>query len=364
MDLETILTRGCARDWEQTSAADTEPVRFAVVGVGWFTLRSVLPAVADSDRCRTTVLVSGSPETARQAAATHTDGATVLSYEEYAKGTAADEYDAVYVCTPNARHLDDVRVAADLGKAVLCEKPMERDVGRARELVETCASSDVRLMVAYRMHTEPTIRRAKDLIEAGFLGRVQRVEGSMCQRLLKSVNPDPDQWRLDEELAGGGALMDIGVYPLNTARFLLEADPIRAGGSTGSNHDAFDAVDEWVSFDLAFPDGVTAGCFASHNARRHSHIAVTGTDGHLAVAPAFFQERNRGLHVSCGDGRATVTLDRVDQMREEFDYFADRLRSGAVIYPDGEHGLQDMEVMAAIYESARHEPPGGPVTVS
>jgi xylose dehydrogenase (NAD/NADP) len=355
MDLGTIVESGCARDWETVDPGSVDPVRFAVVGLGWFTRGRALPALEASDRCVPSVLVSGSGEKADRLAG-ETDGAEHgITYDELHDGVAREAYDAVYIVTPNALHLPFVETAATFDKAVLCEKPMERDSERARTLRDTAAEHGIDLMIAYRMHTEPAVRRAKALIDAGYVGEPMSVTGDMSQPLLDRIDPDPDQWRLDEELAGGGALFDIGIYPLNTARFLLSADPVAVTGTTTSSHAAFDEVDETVAFSARFPDDVVAQCYASHNARQSSGITVTGTEGQVSVEPAFFQDRDRRLHVSRGDGVATVELERVDQLREEFDYFADRLRGGESIHPDGDHGLVDMHAMEAVYEAEERD---------
>jgi xylose dehydrogenase (NAD/NADP) len=352
MELSAILDESCPRDWQTVAADAVDPVRFAVIGLGWFTKGRALPALEQSDLCEPSVLVSSSSAKAERIVAA-TDGATRgITYDEFHDGVARDAYDAVYIVTPNALHLEYVETAAAFGKDVLCEKPMERDSGRAAELRDEAATGGVDLMIAYRMHTEPAVRRARELVAGGYVGEPMSVTGDMSQRLLDRVNPDPDQWRLDEELAGGGALFDIGIYPLNTARFLLDADPVAVTGNTSSTHDAFDDVDETVAFSVEFPEEVYGQCYASHNAGQSSGITVTGTEGQVRVEPAFFQDQTRQLHVSRGDGRASVTIERVDQMLVEFDYFADRVRGDEPLHPDGEHGLVDMRTMEAIYEAA------------
>jgi len=358
--LDSLFDDACARDWQTTPPADLDEMRFAVVGVGWFTRGRALPALESSDVCEPTVVVSGSESKASRVVADLEADARALTYDQFLDGEASEDYDAVYVVTPNALHLEHVESAARRGKHVLCEKPMERDVERARAMVDVCDEAGVELMVAYRMHTEPAVRRARDLIGAGAIGEPREVRGTMSQRLLERIDPDPDQWRLDPELAGGGALFDIGLYPLNTARFLLEADPVSVVGRTRSSHDAFDGVEETVSFTATFPDGVSVSCFASHNARQSSCIYVTGTEGRVGVEPAFFQDQQRVLHVSRGDGRAEIEVTAVDQMLEEFDYFAHQVATDRDVYADGEHGLVDMRAMTAIYES---EDEGGWVEV-
>jgi len=141
----------------------------------------------------------------------------------------------VYVATPNATHLEYVEAAAAQGKAVLCEKPLEATLDRARRLVAACREADAPLMVGYRMQTDPAVRRLRELIEAGVAGDVIHVHATMSQTMLGELDGEEDQWRLDPELSGGGALMDLGVYPLNTTRFALGADPVRVS-AFGNQH--------------------------------------------------------------------------------------------------------------------------------
>jgi xylose dehydrogenase (NAD/NADP) len=351
MELSTHLSGFTRRDWQ--AIEEGGPVRLAMVGLGWWTREMAIPAVEDSTFCETTVLVSGDAEKAG-AVARATDAVEHgITYDEFHDGVAADAYDAVYVVTPNALHLPFVETAADLSKDVLCEKPMEVSVERAGALVDRCADAGVTLMIAYRMHAEPAVRRARELLDAGLLGEPVLVNSNMSQRLLRDVNPDPDQWRLDPDLSGGATVMDIGLYPLNTTRFVLGADPVAVQAVVRQSHEAFaDVGDEHVAFTLEFPGDVLATCTASQNAHQSSFLRVTGTEGELSVAPAFSDRQPRGFELSYGGVTVDYDFERVSQMREEFDYFAHCLLTGAEPYADGEHGLVDMRVMERIYEAA------------
>jgi xylose dehydrogenase (NAD/NADP) len=335
------------RDW-RTDAAGT--VRFAMIGLGWWTKEMAMPAAADSELCETSVVVSSSKERATDLADAHATVEHGVTYDEFHDGAASEAYDAVYIATPNALHLQYAETAADLDKAILCEKPMEATVERAEDLVAACEG--VTLMVAYRMHTEPAVRRARELVGSGFIGDVVGVHGAMTQRLLDMFD-DPDHWRLDPDLAGYGAsVMDLGIYPLNTTRFVLDADPLSVSARMHSGHDAFaDVPDERASFRLDFGDGVTASCTASQNAARSSHLQITGTEGELRLDPVFFPDESRRLRIRRSDLDATLDFDQRDQMTEEFTYFADRVLAGADPHPDGEHGLADMRILEAIYEA-------------
>ncbi len=203
MQLADHLSEFVRRDW-QTVIDPDERIRVALVGIGWFTETAVIPAIAESDLCEIGAVVSGNPEKAMRVR-DETDADSALTYDEFHEGNGVEDYDAVYVATPNATHLDFVETAADLGKAVLCEKPMEATVERAERLVDACDDAGVTLMVGYRMHTNPAVRRFRELVREGFVGNPALVEGTMCQNVFETISPDPNQWRLDADLAGGSA---------------------------------------------------------------------------------------------------------------------------------------------------------------
>ncbi len=350
MSIREYVDEFTRRDW-QAADADDGSVRFAMVGLGWWTREQAIPATEESELCETTVVVSGKREKA-QRVAQDVGAEAGLTYEAFADGRASDAYDAVYVCTPNATHLEHVEAAADLGKDVLCEKPMEATVERGRKLVAACEDAGVTLMVAYRMHTEPAVRRARDLVRDGAIGEPALVHGNMSERILELV-PDPDQWRLDPDLAGyGTSVMDIGLYPLNTARFVLDADPVAVTAQTSSDAEHFEDVpDERAAFTVRYEGNVQAAMPASQNAALASHLRITGTEGEIRIEPAFYPWQDRELHLDVEGERADVRFEQIDQMVEEFDYFADRLLTSRRPLADGAHGLLDLRTLGAIYEA-------------
>jgi len=338
------------RDWQTTTNGT---VRYALVGLGWWTVDVALPAIESSDLGEVTVLVSSSTDKAERIA-TERDVTEGISYDAFHDGAAVDSYDAVYVGTPNAFHLEYVETAAELGKAVICEKPMEATVERAERMVETCEDLDVPLMIAYRMHTDPAVQRARELIADGFLGDPVSVHGQNSQPLLKMI-PDSDQWRLDSERSGyGTSVMDLGIYSINTTRYLLRREPIAVQSQMTSAHEAFDDVpDERSASLLVFEDDIGMVSTCSQNAHEDTYLKITGTEGQIELRPAFHGECS--LHLSRNDVSVDVThetFDSEDEMREELDYFADRILSDSEIYPDGRHGVQDMRIIRGIHEAA------------
>ncbi|ELZ24551.1 oxidoreductase [Haloterrigena salina JCM 13891] len=346
--MEFDLDSFSARDWERPTDAD--PVRFAMVGLGWWTREHAIPAVENADYCTTTVLVSSSTEKAEEVATDLEGIEGTLTYDEYADGAATDAYDAVYICTPNGLHRDHVEAAAAHDKAILCEKPLEATVENAQALVDACREADVPLMVAYRLQTEPVARRARELIRDGAIGNVVSILGHMSDTILDAA--DETSWRFDPDLAGGTTLNDIGIYPLNTIRFILEEDPQAVYARTESEQPAYEGTDEHAAFQLEFPDGTLASCTVTHSATVTSSLRFVGTEGELSIEGLFFPNTRKVLRVSGPDIESEYQPEPVDQMREEFDYFANRLQRGLDPEPDGEHGMIDMRVIRALYESA------------
>ena len=348
------------RDWETLDPeAVADPVRIAVVGLGWFAREWALPGISRSAYTEATVVTDVDADAVETVAAEH--DVTGVTPEKFRSGGVADTYDAVYIATPNATHLEYVRAAAEQDKAILCEKPLEATLNRARRLVAACRDADVPLMVGYRMQTDPAVRRLRDLLAAGVAGDVVQVHATMSQTMLGELDGDDDQWRLDPDLSGGCALMDLGVYPLNTTRFVLGADPERVSGRTHTRHEAFADVDEHATYRLEFPGDVDAMCTVSQNAQHASRLEVTGTEARLILDPAFYEREDRGFAVVRDGTRVDVDFEQVHQIEEEFAYFGHQLLADETFHPDGEHALTDMRALDGIYESAET---GRPVALS
>jgi len=336
------------RYWESGDTDDE--VRFALIGLGWFTVDAALPAIKASDRCRATVAVSSSREKATSLVDDHAPLKHGITYDDFHEGQAAEHYDAVYVGTPNGLHLPFVETAADLGKAVLCEKPMEATVERAEAIVDAWMDADEPLMVAYRMQTDPVIRRTREFIDAGGIGTPKYALGEMSQVLTRKILPDPEQWRLDPELSGGCALIDLGIYPLNTLRYLLDAEPRRVQGMVTSTQEMFEQVDEYTTFEIRFGNDLTAACVASQNSHQSDQLRIVGTEGRVDIDPVFFGDV--AVSITRDGEQLTFRNDETDQLEEEFEYFATCVLMDREPFADEEHGLTDMRTMDAIYRSA------------
>ncbi|MDF9747575.1 D-xylose 1-dehydrogenase Gfo6 [Natrinema salsiterrestre] len=347
MALEDAFANFTRRDWERESATGT--VRLAIVGIGGFARQRALPAIHTGSYCETTVLVTSSPDRATDIAEEY-DVSHVIDYDAFLAGARTDAYDGIYVATPNAFHGQYATAAADFGKHVICEKPLETTLDRAREIVEACTDAGVTLMTAYRLQTEPTVRRTRELVREGVIGDVVQVHGGFSHPLLETASADT--WRLDPDLAGGGALVDLGVYPLNTIRFLLDCEPTGVYATTYSSGGPFANVDEHVAFQIEYETGTTASCTASFDAHASSQLELVGTEGKVHIESPFGGVVPQEMVVESGDIRMEYTGPTVDEVCEEFDYFGHCVLTGTDPEPDGEDCLADLRAIEAAYESA------------
>jgi predicted dehydrogenase len=336
--------------------APDQRMGFAVVGLGRLALDQVLPAFAESKRCRVAALVSGDRAKAAAVAARYGVGADHLyDYRSYDKLRDDKLVNAVYIALPNGLHAEYTIRAAQAGKHVLCEKPMANTVVECQQMIDASAKAGKHLMVAYRMQYEPFNREAIRMASAGELGKLKGFSAMNCQ-----AQGDPRQWRLKKALAGGGALPDLGIYCLNAARYLGGEEPVEVTAMVHSTpgDPRFSEVEEQVDFVLAFPSGFLASCttsYAIHNSKRYR---LLGESAFVELDPAFpyrGQQMRVGRKNDKGGGEVIETrqLPAKNHFALELDHLAERIQSGRKPHTPGEEGMQDMKVIAAIYEAAR-----------
>jgi len=330
-------------------------VGFAIVGLGRLSLEELLPAFAESGQARVTALVSGSPE--KMAAVARQYGippTSCYSYADFDKVRDDARVQAVYVVLPNAMHREYVERAAAAGKHVLCEKPLATSTADARAMVAACAKAGVRLMVAYRIQYQPHHLRVRQFVRDGTFGRIVAFAAGNVQTVAADATR---QWRHKRSQAGGGALPDIGLYCLNTARFITGQEPVEVFAHTYSppGDPRYADVEETVNFMLRFPSGLVAQCVSSYGAREDKWQRLQMEKATLDM-PNAYDYRGQRLIIGQrqGDDKANneVVLPPKNQFTAEIDHFAQCLRTGQAPRTPGEEGVRDHVIMEAIYRSA------------
>lgn len=331
--------------------ASSKRTGFAVVGLGSIAERAILPAFKHSRKTRLIALISGNERKARRLAAKFKAG-DFYTYDDYALCLNHPQVEAVFIASPNGTHAEFTERAAAAGKHVLCEKPLATTVEDAQRMIEACRSNGVRLMVAYRKYFDPASLALKKLVAGSKLGRLKVIHSAFVL-MLPPGRKTPD-WHLDRRLAGGGSLMDVGIYCVNTTRWLVDKDPIEAMAHSWTlDPERFCEVEENIGFRLSFPGGLVLQATASFGAAQASFLHVHGERGWAALDPAFAWDEERRLFGKIGGRWFEKKFKVMDEFALELDAFADCIRRKRDPEPSGVEGLRDLVILQAIYRSAR-----------
>ncbi len=329
--------------------AETPPektVGFALVGIGTLSMGQLLPAFAKCKLARPVALVSGHPDKARDQANKYgIDPKNIYNYENFESLKDNPAVNVVYIVLPNGMHAEYTIRAAKLGKHVLCEKPMANSVADCQAMIDACNAAQRKLMIAYRLHYEPLTQKAIEI--ARTLGTIKQITAEGGFNI-----GDPTQWRLNRKLAGGGSLMDIGIYALNAVRYLSGQEPSDVSAIRYSTPDdpRFKEVEETIAFELRFKSGLVASCLSSYGFGCN-RFRVYGTRGQLESEPYWSYQGNR-LWRPRGRDREEVQVEPVNHFASEMDHFSECVLNDKAPLTTGEEGLKDLKVMMAAYESA------------
>ncbi len=322
---------------------------YAVIGLGRIA-GHFMPGSRSTSNSQITALVSGHRDKAEQIAAEYgIPTSSIYNYENFDSIAENKAVDAVYVALPNSMHAEYTIRTAKAGKHVLCEKPMATSVSDCESMIAACKAANVKLMIAYRCHYEPTNLKAVKLIRDGSLGQVLAIESSF------GFNIKAGEWRLSKKMAGGGPLYDVGIYSLNACRYLTGEEPqdIAAFASVIDRDGRFNEVEENVSWTMKFPSGIVASCNTTYGAPMDGFFRVHGSKGWLEVDQAFVYE---GLHL-----RAAFSGTQLDEpnpakdpshFQAEAEHFSHCVQNGLEPQSPGEEGLRDMGYITQIYKSA------------
>lgn len=313
----------------------------ALVGLGKYSHDQLAPALQQTKHCYLAGIVSGSPEKLDQWKNKYvlSDNAC-YTYQDFASIKDNPDIDIVYVVLPNAMHAEYVVKAAQAGKHVLCEKPMATTVEECDRMLAACKQAGKMLGIGYRLHFEPHNREA---IRAGQEKRFGKISLIEADHGLNEV----EGWRLDKTLAGGGPLMDVGIYCVQAVRYVTGMEPIAVTAQEGFKHDheKFATVEESITWQMELPDGTIAKCTSSY-AEKTNRLRVEAEKGWLELSPAYSYAGIKGK-TSDGD----LQFPEVNQQALQMDEFALSIKEGRLLPISGEEGRQDVKILQAIYKA-------------
>ena len=322
-------------------------LRVAIMGLGSYGTR-VAEAMRDCKIAKLGGAISGTPSKITDWQSRYDiPQKNCYNYENFDNIKDNPDIDAVYVITPNGLHHDEVIRVAKAGKHVICEKPMALNAKEGQEMVDACKAANVKLLVGYRMHFEPhtleIIRMRKD----GEFGKILFFQG-----LSGFTIGDPNQWRLNKKLSGGGSLMDIGIYSINGARYMVGEDPVWVTAEeTKNDPEKFkEGIDETIQFQLGFPGGAVASCLSTYSMNFLDRFFLDGQKGFAELNPATGYGPIKG-RTNKGEINQPVVTHQTLQMEEMSGIILQGKQP--VVAVDGEEAVKDLKIIDAIYEATK-----------
>ncbi len=323
---------------------------YAVVGLGNYATNQILPRIKDCEFAELRALVSGTPAKLEKFGAQYGIPKTHwYDYKSYDRIKDNPDIDLVYVVLPNSLHAEYSIRASQAGKHVLCEKPMAISPAECEAMIAAATKAKRKLMIGYRCHFEPHNLRAVELVKTGFIGRPTLITSE------HGFYAQPNQWRLDRPMSGGGSMMDIGIYSLNAARYLSGEEPVAISAMeyTDRSDPRFRNVEDRIDWQMRFPSGLIANCVSSYSSG-HNAFRVTGTKGWVGMEPATSYEGHQMWTRANGKTEAvTLPAPAKNQFVAQLDHLAESVLAGVPLRASGEEGLRDMRLIETIYRAAR-----------
>jgi predicted dehydrogenase len=322
-------------------------LRWGVLGVARIATTKVIPAMQRSERSDVTAIASRDLDRATAAAAALGIPKAYGSYEEL---LADPGIDAVYNPLPNHLHVPWTIRAAEAGKHVLCEKPIALSAADARRLIDARDRTGMQIQEAFMVRTHPQWVKAQQLVRSGRIGTLRSMLGHFSY-----FNDDPENIRNIPEFGGGG-LMDIGCYLINTSRFVFEREPLRVSGLIDRDHAL--NVDRLTSILLDFGTGHLAGTCSTQMVP-YQRMQIFGTMGRIDIEIPFNAPPDRPCRILVdsgadlfGGGAATFELPVCDQYTIQADLFSTAVLEGRPVAAPLEDAAANMACIEAVFRSA------------
>ncbi|MBN8879994.1 MAG: Gfo/Idh/MocA family oxidoreductase [Sphingobacteriales bacterium] len=313
----------------------------ALVGLGKYSGGQLAPALQETEHCFLAGIVTGTPEKAKDWKSKYDipDG-NIYNYENFASIKDNPAIDIIYVVLPNALHAEYVIKAAAAGKHVICEKPMAINVEECDRMIDACKKTGVMLSIGYRLHFEPHTQEMIRLSKDKVVGKVKKI-------IAKDGMSKVEGWRLNKALAGGGPLMDVGIYCVQGACYVSGMDPIAVKAKEGpkTKPEMFRDIEQSLSWEMEFPDGTIAACESSY-AEDMNLLHVDAEKGWFELSPAYSY---RGITGKTSEGK--IDLPGVTQQAGQMDDFAMAIKDKRATPVPGEMGRRDLKILMAIYKA-------------
>ncbi|WP_264564569.1 Gfo/Idh/MocA family protein [Flavobacterium sp. N3904] len=333
-------------------------VNIALCGLGNYA-EALAYGIQESDYCTLAGIVTGTPSKAEKWKTQYNiPEKNIYNYQNFDEIKNNSDIDLVYVVVPNGLHKDFVIRSAKAGKNVITEKPMAVSVKDCEEMIKACNDANVQLAIGYRLHYEPYHLELKRLGQEKVFGQVRFIEAGLGYKTYDTLDTKStvdinsrEEWRLNKKLSGGGPLMDLGIYCIQSARYVLGEEPIAVTAQFGTinNKNRFVEVEESITWQMEFPSGAVASCNTSCGFNIDRFYA-TADEGSFELSPALSYGPFVGK-TSAG----VLKFPEINQQKTQLDEIGKLLLENKKLpnHITGEEGIKDIRVINAIYESAK-----------
>jgi glucose-fructose oxidoreductase len=314
----------------------------ALVGLGYYSTDLLAPALQQTEHCYLAGIVTGTPSKAEQWQAKYKiPEKNIYTYENIDDVANNPDIDVVYIVLPPSMHAEYAIRAANAGKHVWCEKPMAMTVKECQDMIDACNKNKVKLAIGYRLQHEPNTQKIMTFAKELPYGKIQKVSAEAGY-----FDPRKDHWKQKKEM-GGGAMYDMGVYPLNAARYSTGKEPIAVTAKASTTRpEIYTEVEETMEFMLEFPEGITASCVTSFG-KSMNKLHVDCNKGWYKLEP--FQGYS-GIKGVTSDGKQ-LNASIPNQQAKQMDDDALAIINKKPMMVPGEEGLKDIRVVEAVYKS-------------
>ncbi|MFI1743526.1 Gfo/Idh/MocA family protein [Thalassobellus sediminis] len=314
----------------------------ALVGLGNYSKGQLGPALLETEHCYLAGIVTGTKEKESIWADTYNiKKENIYNYDNFDTIATNDDIDIVYVVLPNSMHAEFTIRAAKAGKHVICEKPMATSVKDCEKMIAACKENNKMLSIGYRLHFDPYHNEIMRIGQNKIYGDFD-VDSEFSFELK-----DPKRWRTQKALAGGGPLMDLGIYSLQASIYSFGELPISLWAkNTTIDNNFFKDIEGSIEWELTFPSG-KAYCKTSYEKPIVAKLKHTTQKGDVNFDKAFFYG---GIEATTPDG--DLKFKPMNQQAVQMDAFALNIIQNTQSLVPGEMGLRDNYLIEKIYESA------------
>jgi glucose-fructose oxidoreductase len=314
----------------------------ALVGLGYYSTDLLAPAFEFTQHCYLAGIVTGSPDKASLWKKRHSlPDKNIYDYGSFDTIKNNPDIDVIYIVLPPSMHAEYSIRAANAGKHVWCEKPMAMTAKECQQMIDACNKNKVKLSIGYRMHHEPNTQQIMKFAKEKPYGKILKVEAAAGYYDART-----NHWKQKKNM-GGGAMYDMGVYPLNAVRYATGLEPISVIAKKSTTRpEIYTEVDETMNFELEFHEGVKAQCETSFG-KGMNNLQVTCANGWYNLNP--FQSYN-GIQGAASNGLKLNAQVKNQQAKQMDDDALSIINNTTVLVP-GEEGLKDIRVVEAVYKS-------------